>query len=313
MLNISRIGLAALAVLFTAQACFAHAVGERIECSPLGLPNSYFPGTIIEDNGGGAYTVKLDPRPGRSEEIYTVAAKNLRPIAAATGNAGQANNGNAGAAAGTGNNGAFGAANAMAATGNAPVGANQPAGNGTFVPGQRVMANSIFVPGDEHYKAGTIVGQPAPGMFEVMFDHLGRKLAVKQEWIRPGGPARAATPANPPAQAMHDAGRAPDAGLGFPPGGIYDCNMLSGGMLIHIGKLEIRGNTYRGFSAAGPFHTLGANGNNLVLSGGLSGMPDGFKLTSCSYVGKDSVGRPLIKIRYIGQSNAHDVIDAVLQ
>ena len=58
MLNISRIGLAALAVLFTAQACFAHAVGERIECSPLGLPNSYFPGTIIEDNGGGAYTVK---------------------------------------------------------------------------------------------------------------------------------------------------------------------------------------------------------------------------------------------------------------
>ncbi len=150
-------------------------------------------------------------------------------------------------------------------------------------------------------------------MFEVMFDHLGRKLAVKQEWIRPGGPARAATPANPPAQAMHDAGRAPDAGLGFPPGGIYDCNMLSGGMLIHIGKLEIRGNTYRGFSAAGPFHTLGANGSNLVLSGGLSGMPDGFRLTSCSYVGKDSVGRPLIKIRYIGQSNAHDVIDAVLQ
>jgi putative heme iron utilization protein len=42
-----------------------------------------------------------------------------------------------------------------------------------------------------------------------------------------------------------------------------------------------------------------------------SGMPDGFTLKSVSYVGADHVGRPLIKIRHIGASNAHDTIDAV--
>jgi putative heme iron utilization protein len=47
------------------------------------------------------------------------------------------------------------------------------------------------------------------------------------------------------------------------------------------------------------------------LSHGLAGMPDGFKLKSVGYVGADHAGRPLIKIRYIGASNAHDTIDAV--
>ncbi len=49
------------------------------------------------------------------------------------------------------------------------------------------------------------------------------------------------------------------------------------------------------------------------LSAGLAGMPEGFTLKSVSCVTADSVGRALTKIRYIGHSNAHDVMDAVCQ
>jgi putative heme iron utilization protein len=42
-------------------------------------------------------------------------------------------------------------------------------------------------------------------------------------------------------------------------------------------------------------------------------MPEGFTLKSVAYVGGDSKGRPMIKIRYVGPTGYHDTIDAVKQ
>ena len=85
-------------------------------------------------------------------------------------------------------------------------------------------------------------------------------------------------------------------------------------MMINIGKLEIQGNTYRGFNANAGFHPFTIDGNgNMSLSAGLSGMPPGFTMKTVGWVGSDSIGRPLIKVTYIGQSGAHDTIDAIKQ
>jgi len=62
------------------------------------------------------------------------------------------------------------------------------------------------------------------------------------------------------------------------------------------------------------FHPFSVDGGGTMnLSAGLAGMPEGFTLKSVSCVTADSVGRALTKIRYIGHSNAHDVMDAVCQ
>lgn len=101
--------------------------------------------------------------------------------------------------------------------------------------------------------------------------------------------------------------------LGAPPDGSYNCIKISGDQLISLGKLEIKGRTYRGMAGGefAPF-TLDAD-NAMVLSKGLTGMPDGWKITSVKYTGKDKEGRPLIKIAYRSKSGSGDLIDAVME
>ncbi|QQR57791.1 MAG: hypothetical protein IPG59_22935 [Candidatus Melainabacteria bacterium] len=284
----------------------AQAVGSKVQVSPFSMANQWFGATVVEDLGGGSFKVRLDKRPGYPDgEEYVVAKKWMKAAAAGAPAAPAANNApqpvNGGAQPG----------------GEAP---EQTAPQAGFSIGQRVMANSIHTEGS-YWHPGTITGEPAPGMFEVHFDHNNLKLAVKKEWIKGGAPAKANTaPANnannnavPATNAKANQGGKADVGKGAPPSGEYTCNMLSGGMFIHIGTLEIQGNNYRGFTKSGPFHAYTTSGGNLNLSSGLVSMPEGFTLKSVAYVGGDSKGRPMIKIRYVGPTGYHDTIDAVKQ
>ena len=301
-----------ICVVMSCGSAFAQAVGSRVEINPTGLPNTWYAGTVIKSDGSGA-SVLLDQREGYApDEKYYVAKKWIR---GASANAA----------------GAPGAAGAQGAAA-----AQQAAGGAALSVGQRVSANYIYVAKDEFWRSGVISRIISPGVFAVHFDD-GKDMVVKSDWVRPSSEAMpAANPnanaagntnaqagnhnaaANQTAAAAHTTPPAPHqsekhvAGKGAPPNGLYQCNMLSGGMYIHIGTMEINGNTYRAFNKNSGFHPFTVDGSgNMNFSAGLSGMPEGFKLTSCGYAGSDHVGRPLIKIRYVGASNAHDTIDAV--
>lgn len=103
------------------------------------------------------------------------------------------------------------------------------------------------------------------------------------------------------------------APAGPPPDGMYKCTMTAGGMLMTLGKLELRDGRYRGLSGDrfAPY-TVDAQGV-LTLSAGLRGLPDDTTLEEVKHVGTDRRGRPLIKIFYRSANRARQVIDAVLQ
>lgn len=295
------ISLSAMALMFAGNIPLAHAqsVGSRVEVNPLGLPDKWLPATVVRVHDGGA-TVLVDQREGYApNEQYFVAKKWMRE-----------------------------ASNAAAAP---SVGVGSTAGDkSALAAGQRVKANYIYVGKDEFWKSGVISRIVSPGVYAIHFDD-GKDLICKSDWVRTStepmpvfagaanaktastnGIAYAAPTAHTATQPAPHQSEKHVAGKGTPPDGLYQCNMLSGGMYIHIGTLEIRGNTYRAFNKNSGFHSFTVDGSgNMNFSAGLSGMPDGFKLTSCGYVGSDHAGRPLIKIRYVGASNAHDTIDAV--
>lgn len=102
------------------------------------------------------------------------------------------------------------------------------------------------------------------------------------------------------------------AAKGAPPNGLYEVNKISGSSYIHIGTLEIKGNTYRGLVNEGPFHPFSLNGSNeMVFTKGVAGMPDGWKLKPAKYVGNDESGHPLIQVYYDSARGAAEVADAV--
>jgi hypothetical protein len=300
--------LSGLIFASTGTVALAQAVGSHVECSPTSMPTSWWPGTVIKVDAAGNCTVRLDQREGYApNEEYFVPKKWVR---AATAPAKAEEAATADSQTRNLGGGDFNAAVTTAGNG------EQKAGD--FAVGTRVRANSIHTPGEAHWHNGTISRMISPGLYAVHFDHNGLTLVVKQEWIKAG----AGTPTAVPAQVGQNAGGQDTAknqapanqtkGKGSPPDGLYQCNMISGGMYIHIGTLEIRGGTYRGLNKGSASYSFNVDGaGNMNLSHGLAGMPDGFTLKSVSYVGADHVGRPLIKIRYIGASNAHDTIDAV--
>jgi hypothetical protein len=280
----------------------AQAVGSRVEVSPFGLETSWFPGTVLSNDGSGCQ-VRLDPRPGygKNEEYYV----QLRWVRASISPP-------PGPAASTSPGSLAASSKSIGTTGDAASSSDD-----NFVVGQRVSGNNVSPSANAYWKAGTITKIISPGVYEVLFDHNGLKMAMRKDFLRAGATART-TPiryyqsSTPATSAGVRQTSAPRPGKGSPPDGLYQVNMSSGGMHIHIGTLEIRGNTYRGLNKAASFHSFGVDGSgSIALSGGLSGMPDGFKLTSVSFEGSDHYGRPFINIRYVGPTGTHDVMNAV--
>ena len=92
--------------------------------------------------------------------------------------------------------------------------------------------------------------------------------------------------------------------------GVYTMMKISGGSLIGLGDLEIRGATYQVVGEGGfkPF-TIDGSGY-ITWSAGLNIMPDGWKLGKSVYT-KDEQGKPLIQIYYTSPRGAAEVIDAL--
>jgi hypothetical protein len=94
------------------------------------------------------------------------------------------------------------------------------------------------------------------------------------------------------------------------PDGTYNCHKISGGRLIGLGELVIKGNSYRVSDAKefAPF-TIDSAGS-ITWSAGIGFLPEGWKLTSSEYRGIVN-GKPMINIRYVSGSGNHEVIDCV--
>lgn len=121
------------------------------------------------------------------------------------------------------------------------------------------------------------------------------------------------TPANNNNKVIQDPAK-PVQGKGTPPDGIYDCNKISGSSYIHIGTIEIKGNTYRAFAQSGPFHPYTMDGaGGITWTGGFSDMPDGWTIGKGNFNGLDHTGKPWIQIRYVSNRNAHETVDAILR
>ncbi len=131
-------------------------------------------------------------------------------------------------------------------------------------------------------------------------------ISTASPWLAPGN--QKPSPPNHAPQTPPTA----EKGIGAPPDGIYTCNKISGRSYIHIGTIEIRGNTYKGFSSQqGHFHpySLSASGD-ITWTGGLSSFPNGWTLKPGKYVGPDYKGHPRIRIYYTSDRGAAEVIDA---
>lgn len=133
---------------------------------------------------------------------------------------------------------------------------------------------------------------------------------LKVEQRANGG--NAASTGKPVQQNATQSTQGTEKGVGAPPDGIYTCNKISGRSYIHIGTIEIRGRTYKGFSSQqGSFHPYSMNASgDMIWTGGLTGMPDGWTIKPAKYVGPDSQGHPLIRVYYSSARGAAEVIDA---
>jgi hypothetical protein len=100
---------------------------------------------------------------------------------------------------------------------------------------------------------------------------------------------------------------------GAPPAGKYNCMKISSsGSLMSLGTLEIKGSKYRGIGDEGDYAAYSVDSNGgITWSGGLTGMPDGWTVTSSKYVGADPNGHPMIKIHYTSPRGALEVMDCV--
>lgn len=189
---------------------------------------------------------------------------------------------------------------------------------GERTPGTRVQFDRVeaLTPANGRWDSGVIVERSANNRYKIRGDN-GTTYTIRDDprWILPAG----ATPpgprhdyldhpqtapggnANNPVQAQ-----AANAGA-MPPDGLYNVTNL--GALHHVGDLEIRGATYRGLEASGPFKPLGGNGAALIFTGGLAGLED-VRITGANYMGLSKIGQPVIKIRYVSASGFNEELEA---
>ncbi|MBX3076865.1 hypothetical protein KF913_23350 [Candidatus Obscuribacterales bacterium] len=170
-------------------------------------------------------------------------------------------------------------------------------------------AGKTSTEGSTSAPSGSTTAGTTSGTSTTVKNSSGRGNTTSQNSGRSGSTSAPSSPATyvPPGQ------KGPiSQGKGKPPDGTYACVLWTAGMMVNIGKLEIKGNQYRGLNKASGFHPYTIDGNgNMALSAGLNGMPDGFTMKSVGYVGTGSSGKDLIHIKYIGRNNAHEKMDAI--
>jgi hypothetical protein len=209
-----------------------------------------------------------------------------------------------------------------------------------LVPGARVVVDIIMAGAPERamWKAGTI-SRIENGEYVVRLDNgEERSLPIRPDkhWVSasktsapaPKPSSSASTPstsvtakgsttttaaAATPATKDEGDGALKPPGLGAPPSGVYNCQKI-GQSYAGFGPLEIRGTTYRGIASKGAFHPFSVDSSGQIKwSAGIGGLPDGWTIRSSYYAGKDSLGRPLIKIYYRSKAGWNDLIDCVME
>jgi hypothetical protein len=313
------------------------AVGSRVEACPFG--NKYYSGTVVGTVQGG-FTIRFDQADGMGkDEEYVVPAYKVRGATNTSANSSTSSSAAGGDTSATSSNNT-GANQAFAKNAQVDVSPYGTTWGGATVIGTVLGGYTVRMNGSGGFKAGeeyvvpsnrirSFTNQPvsaAPinsagstastsflGSTGTPTNDAGtvsRATAGTGNRVHPkNANIKWTTTYTPPGQTGPI-----NSGKGKPPSGTYNCVMWTAGMMINLGKLEINGDSYRGLNAGGGFHSYTIDGSgNMTLSSGLSGMPAGFTLKSVGWVGNDSVGRPLIKITYIGKNNAHDTIDAIKQ
>ena len=208
-------------------------------------------------------------------------------------------------------------------------------GGGKFAVGSLVKVDKIMAStaGAAMWTVGKVVGvnQKNNSIDVLTDDGIRRTIVNSPDWIKPGDAGD--TFNAPPANGGNNAGNAGNnggnkagnngnkgtpewekrKGLGVPPNGSYivhKARTYTGGTDIELGRIVIQGNSYSGMDGGGMApYTM--NGDSIVWTSGLNGMPNGWTIVSSKYIGPDEHGRPLIRIWYrSARSGALDVLDA---
>jgi hypothetical protein len=160
-----------------------------------------------------------------------------------------------------------------------PVAPQEPsAPAGAYAVGTRAQFDRVeaTVPAHGRWDSGVIIERAANNRYKIRGDNgIIYTIRNGRRWILPAG-APLPGPRHdylntPPPAAPGGNADTPAANAGaMPPDGIYNVTNL--GDLHVVGVLQIRGASYRGLEAAGPFKARGGNGAALDFTGGLAGL-----------------------------------------
>ena len=198
--------------------------------------------------------------------------------------------------------------------------------NQGMFPGGRVEVDVIYANYAENAKwvPGQIVGENGPNHVIRLDDGSTIELAKNSKWVRSGtaAPVQPALPSRPPTTsttpvavppvAQKPEKRPAESGRGAPPDGLYTLQKIDGDGFAGGAKLEFRGGQYRMAWEDGPdpWAPYEIRNGEIVLTRGLSALPDSWRVISARYVGSDNLGRPLIHIDY-STGHSTDRLDAL--
>ncbi|MCC7527286.1 MAG: hypothetical protein IT342_02115 [Candidatus Melainabacteria bacterium] len=95
------------------------------------------------------------------------------------------------------------------------------------------------------------------------------------------------------------------------PDGAWVCHKISGSIDLLLGKLEVKGGSYRGIESQGGFTPFGKDADgNVTMPAGLVGLPTGWKVMRITYHGGDS-RHERIEIHCRNASGSYEIIEGV--
>jgi hypothetical protein len=185
---------------------------------------------------------------------------------------------------------------------------------GGYAPGTHIQFDRVEAenPKNGRWDSGTVIERDAYNRYRIRGDN-GVVYTIRNDprWILPAG-APPPGPRHdyldtPPTAPTRNANRPVATTGAMPPDGLYTVTNL--GALHAVGELEIRGASYRGLEASGPFKALRGTAAALEFSGGLAGL-EGCRITGANYMGLSKIGQPVIKIRYVSPRGFNEELEA---